>query len=71
MRADLELDVEDPGAVHAAVAPDLTDSDRLSFDTDVGDGRLRIRIEADSLGVLRGGTNTAMMLTKLSQRFIR
>lgn len=71
MRADLGLDIEDPGAVMAAVRPDLTDGQRISFDIAVDSDELQIGVEADSLGVLRGGVNTALMLTKLSEKTMR
>lgn len=71
MRADLGLDIEDPRAVMAAVRPDLTDSERISFDIAVDDDELQISVGADSLGVLRGGVNTALMLTKLSEKTMR
>lgn len=71
MRADLALDIEDPDGVMAAVRPDLTDSQRIAFDVAVDGDELHIGVEADSLGVLRGGINTALMLTKLSEKTMR
>jgi tRNA threonylcarbamoyladenosine modification (KEOPS) complex Pcc1 subunit len=68
MKASLELDVDEPGQVRAAIDPDLQDSDRVSFQTSA-DTQLHVDIEADSLGVLRGALNTVMRLSKLSTKF--
>lgn len=70
MRADLDLDVADPQVTARAIAPSLRDSDAVRFAVDAGE-RLEVRVEADRLGALRGGTNTALMLTRLSDKFQR
>ncbi len=70
MRASLDLDVEYPEMVHAAIAPDLNGSDRVTFDVSQDGDTVHIDIEADSLGVLRGSLNTVTQLTKLSSRFV-
>ncbi len=68
MKARLELDVSP--TVAEAVSPSLQSSDRVQFDVEHGRD-LEIGIEADGLGPLRGATNTALMLAKLSDRFTR
>lgn len=69
MRADLELDVEEPGKVRKAVSPSLRSSDKVGFDTSAGE-KLEISVESKKLGSLRGGANTALMLTRLATKFM-
>ncbi|MFB6294312.1 MAG: KEOPS complex subunit Pcc1 [Candidatus Nanohaloarchaea archaeon] len=70
MNADLDLDIADPDQVAAAVAPSLRDSDAVRFDIDPG-ATLGITVAADRIGALRGGVNTALMLTRLAAKFQR
>lgn len=66
--ATLDLDVDDPAYVEQAISHDLQDSDRISFDIE-SDDTVHITVSAQTLGVLRGGMNTAMQLSKLACRF--
>ncbi len=65
MNAVFELDVEQPETVRDAITPSLRDSDAVQYSV-AGDDALRVQIETDTLGQLRGATNTALMLIKLS-----
>ncbi|MDY6776476.1 MAG: hypothetical protein SVQ76_00045 [Candidatus Nanohaloarchaea archaeon] len=67
MRAEFQLEV--PEDVGRAVGPSLRSSDRVSFEVEQGDG-LQVGIETEDLGALRGASNTALMLSKLSNRFM-
>ncbi len=69
MRADLSLDVAEPGAVVAAVGPSLRSSDAVRFDVSAGD-TVDITVESERLGALRGATNTALMLSTLSRNIL-
>lgn len=66
--ATLDLAVADPTYVKAAIEPDLQDSDRIGFDVSA-DEQLHVTVQAETLGVIRGGLNTAMKLVKLATRF--
>ena len=68
-RAELEFDLDHPEKVQSSVAPDLSDSGRVVFDTWMDDG-LNVSVEADSLGSMRGALNTVMRLVKLSEKFM-
>lgn len=68
MRAELELDVPRPDAVAEAVAPSLQGGGP-TFAVESDDG-VRITVTADTLGTLRGATNTAMMLTRLGTKIM-
>ncbi|MDY6789303.1 MAG: KEOPS complex subunit Pcc1 [Candidatus Nanohaloarchaea archaeon] len=69
MEATLELDLSNPEKVLDAVKPDLQDSDRLKFDVSIDDS-IQLKLRSKSLGVLRGGINTAMKLVKLSKKLM-
>lgn len=69
MKSVLDLDVPQPGAVKEAIAASLRDSDNVAYRIDAENG-LRIEIETDGLGSLRGATNTALMLVKLSNNVL-
>ncbi|MCJ7428996.1 MAG: CTAG/PCC1 family protein [Candidatus Nanohaloarchaeota archaeon QJJ-5] len=66
--ATLTLGVTDPDYVKDVIAPDLQDADRIGFDVTAEDA-VHIQVSAETLGVMRGGLNTAMKLTKLATRF--
>lgn len=68
MNAELSLDVPDPDRVAAAVRPSLRSGGAVTFEVGAGD-TLRIGVEADRLGALRGGVNTALMLTRTATKF--
>ncbi len=68
MIADLSLDIDRPGQVAAAVGPSLRDGGTVGFDIAAGD-TLDITVEADRLGTLRGGVNTALMLARTATKF--
>lgn len=65
MQSVLDLDVSHPDAVRDAIAPSLRDSNAVQYRISADDN-LRIEIDATGLGPLRGATNTALMLVKLS-----
>ncbi len=65
MNVTLELDTAQPDAVHDAIAPSLRDTDSVQYQVSA-DEQLHVTIQAETLGQLRGATNTAMMLIKLS-----
>lgn len=67
MNATLALDVERPDAVRDAIKPSLRDSDAVQYSvvSDTAD-QIQVEIKTDTLGQLRGATNTALMLIKLS-----
>jgi len=67
MRAELELDVPEPDKLRDAVGPSLRSSEKVGFEVR-SPGDLEITVEADRLGPLRGGTNTALMLVRLATR---
>lgn len=69
MNAELALDMSDIETVRKAVSPSLRDSGKVRFDVGAGEA-LAIAVEADTLGALRGGVNTALMLSRLSDKFI-
>ncbi|MFB6295200.1 MAG: hypothetical protein ABEI97_05545 [Candidatus Nanohaloarchaea archaeon] len=68
MNADLSLDVDAPDQVAAALEPSLRDGGTVTFDLAAGDA-LDITVAADRLGTLRGGVNTALMLTRTATKF--
>lgn len=70
MRARLDLDVARPEDVQHALDPALRDSNAVRFDTTVDD-QFHVTVESEKLGALRGATNTALMLSKLSDKILR
>jgi tRNA threonylcarbamoyladenosine modification (KEOPS) complex Pcc1 subunit len=65
MESTLTLDVAQADKIGRALAPSLRDSDTVQYRF-AADDQLQITISAEGLGPLRGATNTALMLTKLS-----
>ncbi|MDY6765782.1 MAG: hypothetical protein SVW77_00280 [Candidatus Nanohaloarchaea archaeon] len=68
MRADLSLDVAAAPQTAAAVTPSLRSTDAVRFDVDAQDA-LHVTVEADRLGALRGGVNTALVLVRTATKF--
>lgn len=67
MNATLELDVEHPAVAGAAVSPSLQGSGPVEFTVEAGE-TVDIAVASDRLGSLRGAVNTALMLTRLSDK---
>ncbi len=67
MNAELELDVDRPRTVAAALAPSLRDGGTVAFGI-AADDTVDITVEAEKLGSLRGGVNTALMLARLAEK---
>jgi tRNA threonylcarbamoyladenosine modification (KEOPS) complex Pcc1 subunit len=65
MEATLSLDIAHASQAGDALVGSLRDSDAVQYRFEEQDG-LRITITANGLGPLRGATNTALMLAKLS-----
>lgn len=67
MKTELELDLKEPGTIKKIIEPSL-DSDRKVSYTLESNEALKITIETDSLGPLRGSTDTAFRLAMLANK---
>lgn len=70
MKTKVEIDTDNPEALDRAVSPSLESDEGVDIKIENGKERLRAKIQADTLGRLRGGTDATFRLTGLAKKIL-
>jgi tRNA threonylcarbamoyladenosine modification (KEOPS) complex Pcc1 subunit len=70
MKAQVEVESPEAETLQEVLEPSLTSDDTVSYRVDREGDSLSIEVETDSLGPLRGATDTVFRLTMLSNKII-
>lgn len=68
MRAELSIDTDRPDQMKTIVGQSLDSTNRVNYTVKAEDRHLSVTVETDSLGVLRGCTDTVFRLTSLTEK---
>lgn len=68
MKAELSIDTDRPGQMKTIVGQSLDSTKRVNYTVEAENSQLLVTVEADSLGVLRGCTDTVFRLTSLTEK---
>lgn len=67
MKAELEIDTSRPKAMADVLRPSLRTDDKVGYQIK-DDSDFSIQIKTDTLGRMRGATDTCLMLAMLAQK---
>lgn len=68
MKSQVEIETRDPEQVKKIVEPSLQSGDKVEYIIEAEDDLIRVKVDADGLGVLRGCTDTVFRLTTLTEK---
>ena len=67
MKAELEIDGENPGRLREILRPSLESRDKVNLEVEASDV-LEVYIQTEGLGPLRGTTDNVFRLTSLAKK---
>ncbi len=67
MKAELEIDAENPGRLREILRPSLESRDKVNLEVEASDV-LEVYIQTEGLGPLRGTTDNVFRLTSLAKK---
>lgn len=70
MKAQVEIESPEAEVLQRVLGPSLASDDKVSYRVDREGDSLSIEVETDSLGPLRGATDTVFRLTMLSNKIL-
>lgn len=70
MKSRVEIDTREAGDLQQVLEPSLDSDDTVSYSLETGSDTLVIEAETDSIGPLRGATDTVFRLSMLAQKII-
>lgn len=68
MKSTVEIDAERPEDLKQILKPSLSSSDTVKYELIAGEDQLKIRVDTEGLGPLRGCTDTVFRLTTLAKK---
>lgn len=70
MKSTVEIDTDKAETVKRSVEQSLQTDDRVSYSLKAEDSKLKVKVETDSVGVLRGSTDTVFRLLMTSKKIL-
>lgn len=70
MRSEVEIDSEKPEELAQILGKSLTSDQKVSYSIKGEKGSLKVEVETDGLGPLRGCTDTVFRLSSLSKKIL-
>lgn len=68
MKAEVEIETEKPGKLRKVIEPSLKTDERVNYSIKSTNQELAVQTETETLGVLRGCSDTAFRLTMLAEK---
>jgi tRNA threonylcarbamoyladenosine modification (KEOPS) complex Pcc1 subunit len=66
MKTEVEIEAERPEELKEILAPSLENGESVKYRLKASDNSLNIRVETESLGALRGCTDTVFRLSSIA-----
>ncbi|MBC5792561.1 MAG: hypothetical protein H8Z69_00835 [Nanohaloarchaea archaeon] len=70
MRSEIEINSSQPSNLVRVLEKSLTSDNKVNYVINGEEGRLKIEVETDGLGPLRGCTDTVFRLSSLSKKIL-
>lgn len=68
METEISLDIENVDRVKRSVRPGLKSDGKVNYQVSEEEGTVRIKIQTDGIGPLRGSTDNAFRLSMLADK---
>lgn len=70
MKSTVEIETENAEKIKKSIEQSLRTDDRVKYILHVEDDKLKVKVETDSIGVLRGSTDTVFRLAMTSKKIL-
>ena len=70
MKSDIHIDAEQPEKVQEVLEPAFTGSSKVKHQLSASESQIEIKTEAETLGQLRGATDSVFRLSGLAKKIL-
>ncbi|AOV95048.1 hypothetical protein AQV86_03940 [Nanohaloarchaea archaeon SG9] len=68
MNSTVEIDAENPGELQKILEPSLSSDNTVQYELNAGKEKIKIKVDTEGLGPLRGCTDTVFRLATLAKK---